>query len=477
MPEARSSLFRALNVTGIVNGAELRQTKVWPKISAPFCILFARNELPPPGASFRFVTPRQEDSLNDSGGLRVDASNAERVESEQVGRRPEILKVLFRGSQLDLEIYDRLMARGFETVDEFWRPDERRLSSGNGYQKLKKSSRVRKKGDGKPGVPASYLWDLPWLTHQAMRKVFVDTAQLAYFSLERIHDPRPRELFLGPLLLIHKSPPARAQRIRMAVADNDVVFNETYYGYSAKEHPDGKRLVRYLAMLVGSKYALWYALMASGELGFEREAIEKLPIDRIPAPPIEALDKPDLKRIDLLFEDLAQRGGEEAWARVDAWVASLYGLRQRDLQVLEDTLKYNLPFSANRNAAQAPPTQPETAAFRDALVAELEPWARRVNKEIAAVNVNLPITSPWGLVRVGTGGGSSKSAEDHHWPEVLRIADRLAATEVIYPNPTDGCLWVARLNQARYWSQSQARLLARRIAWEHVEFLLGLEGR
>ncbi len=37
MPEARSALFGALNVTGIVNGSEIRHTKVWPEISAPFC--------------------------------------------------------------------------------------------------------------------------------------------------------------------------------------------------------------------------------------------------------------------------------------------------------------------------------------------------------------------------------------------------------------------------------------------------------
>src|ERR1017187_2942470 len=97
MPEARSALFGALNVTGIVNGSEIRQTKVWPEISAPFCLLFARNELPPPGAGFRFVSPRLENTLNAAGGWRVDVSNAGMVASDQVIHRPEILKILFRG--------------------------------------------------------------------------------------------------------------------------------------------------------------------------------------------------------------------------------------------------------------------------------------------------------------------------------------------------------------------------------------------
>jgi hypothetical protein len=111
MPEARNAIFRALDVTGIVNGAELRQTKVWPEISAPFCLMFAQNQLPAPGAQIRFVSPHLEDSLNAGGGLRVDAANAETITTEQVIQRPEIFKVLFRGSQLDLEILDRLAAR------------------------------------------------------------------------------------------------------------------------------------------------------------------------------------------------------------------------------------------------------------------------------------------------------------------------------------------------------------------------------
>ena len=46
MPAARQALFEALDVTSVVNGTELRQTKVWPHILAPFCILFGTNRNP-----------------------------------------------------------------------------------------------------------------------------------------------------------------------------------------------------------------------------------------------------------------------------------------------------------------------------------------------------------------------------------------------------------------------------------------------
>src|SRR5581483_9654264 len=121
MPQARAALFAALDVTGIINGTELRMTKVWPGITAPFCLLFARNQCPPPGAGFRFLSPRPEDGLNASGAWRIDAVNAERITSEEVRSRPEFMKLLFRGSRLDLEIYDRMTDDRLPSLDKYWR--------------------------------------------------------------------------------------------------------------------------------------------------------------------------------------------------------------------------------------------------------------------------------------------------------------------------------------------------------------------
>ena len=480
MSEARSALFSALNVTGVVNGSEIRQTKVWPKISAPFCLLFARNESPPPGAGFRFVSPRIEDSLNGAGGWRVDASNAEVITSDQVIHRPEILKVLFRGSQLDLEVYDRLKSRRLETLEGFWRARfgaarGRPRSAGNGYQRLRESSSKRKNGDGQPGVSASHLWDLSELTSNAMQSLLVNVTQLVPFNLKRVHRARRRELFRGPLLLVHQSPPVQAGRIRVAVADNDLVFNETYYGYSAKKHLEGKRLVRYLALLLGSKFALWHALITSGKLGVEREVVEKFIIGSTPIPSFEDLKPADREQIDGLFEALVTEDSEKAWAAVDEWVASLYGLRKRDLRIITDTLKFNLPFADNRMAAQAPPAAPDVAVFCRTLSSELKPWAKRANRKIHVQQVSLPAATPWGVVRVSAELAVAKPATNQDWPEIVRLADQLAATEIVHPDSADGCLWLARLNQARYWSRSQAQLVARRIAWEHVDFLCGLE--
>lgn len=472
MPEARSGLFRALNVTGIINGTDLRLTKVWPKVSAPFCLIFARNQTPPPGAGFRFISPRLERPLNKSGGLRVDANNAELVASKQVIQRSEILKILYRGSQLDLEVYERLATEKLHSLEEYWLEH---------FGKEGRSLRCAGKGYGIQGKPkemksADHLIGMPNLTVDDSLPLLIDTTALPCFDRRELYRPRKPEIYNAPLLMVHKSPPAGAGRIRVAVSDENLVYNESYYGYSAKEHPKGKQLVRYLALVLSSKIALWFALVTSGEFGFEREVVEKLIVEDLPIPDFETLKPSNLEQIDSLFDAVVNNDDEETWVRVDAWVAALYGLRDSDLQIIADTLRFNLPFADNKNAAQRHPVERVINEFRRVLASELEPWAKRSGKSIKVNRVSLPNESPWGVLRIDFQEASTNQTQDindEHWMETFRIADQMAATEILHPDFERNCLWVARLNQARYWSCSQARLVARRIVWDHIEMLAG----
>ena len=477
MPTARQTVFEALDVTAVVNGVELRQTKVWPQISAPFCILFATNRIPGVEAGFRFISPRIEDSLNSAGGMRIDAVNAEVVASRQLVDTPEILKILFRGSKADLGVLERIRAEGHPTLYDFWKEkiglaDRRRLQgSGNGYQTLKLSSRVRRRGDGLPGVDASYLHGLPEITAASFTSIFVDTSFLDLFSHERIHDPRSADLFAGPQTIVHKSPPAVAGRISVAVSDEGIVFNETFYGYSPGAHPDAALLVRYLALVLGSKLIVWLALVTSGEFGFEREVIEKATLDRIPLPDFDKLEASRRREIATLVEGL--QSGRVTWDDVDEWVSDLYGLGKRDLQVILDTLEFSLPFAENKRNAQTVPSSTEKERFCEVLRNELRPWSDRFGSRLAVDQIPPLAMSPWQAIAVRTGRRKPTStvpADD--WAGLLRAADKAAASEILVDNGPDGLL-IGRLAQRRYWSETQARLLAQRIAWSHVELLKG----
>lgn len=480
MQDARRALFRALDVTAIVNGVELRQTRVWPEIAAPFCILYARNQVPPQGAGFRLVSPRLEGSLNSAGSMRIDAANAEMVTSDEIAERPEILKTLFRGTRADLQVYDRIRVQTPLRLGDYWRQlfgseAGRAKYAGNGYQNLRKSSRVRKNGDGLPGVSAKYLHDLHEISSESMSSILVDASQLPLFKHERIHDPRPRSLFEGPLLVVQKAPPAAIGRIKTAVTLSDAVFNTSFYGYSARHHQEGSTLARYLSLLIGSKVALWQVLITSGEFGFERDTIEKATIDGLLIPTLEDLSASDRIDLDRLFEG-AQSGEEDAWANIDEWVATLYGLRSRDLQVILDTLEFNLPFAKNRNRAQAQPSEQAVQDFCAVLNVELKPWAKRFGRAIEAKPARRLDASPWRTLCISSSGRSGLAADGTslNWHKFLPLADHFAATEVSFVDEA-GCLCLGRLDQARYWSESQARQVAQRVAWEHMDILKGRE--
>ena len=348
----------------------------------------------------------------------------------------------------------------------------RRLrGSGNGYQTLRPSSAVRRRGDSLPGVDASYLHGRPEITAESFTSILVDTSSHDVFAHERLHRPRSADLFAGPQTIVHKSPPAVTGRIGVAVSDEGIVFNETFYGYSPADHPDAALLVRYLALVLGSKLTVWLALVTSGEFGLEREVIEKATLDRIPLPDFDNLEASRRDEIPTLFDKL--HSGTVTWKKVDEWVRDLYGLSERDLQVILDTLEVSLPFAENKRNAQAAPSSAERERFCEILRDELRPWCDRFGSTLAVQRIPPLAMSPWQIIAIRTTHHeSTEPVPTGDWAGLLQAADEAAASEILIDNEP-GELLIGRLAQKRYWTETQARLLAQRIAWGHVGLLKG----
>ncbi len=479
MASARSAIFGSLDVTGIVNGAEVRSTQVWPSISAPFCLFFARNAIPAPGAGFSFVSPQLEGPLNQSGGWRIDPASAQTVTADEVINRPELLKILFRGTRLDLDLYDRVTAKAFPTFGEYWSVQfggtvNRPRNSGNGYKLVHSGSAIDTADDKIQGSSAIELFGLPVLPDSDFPNVLLDISSYQKFQIARLDRVRPRSLYSGPMLLVHKSPPQGLGRIRAAVAEGDLVFSESFYGYAAHQHEAPNDLVRYLALIISSKIALWHVLITSGEFGFEREVVEKFVVQEVPLPPFEGLAPNDRKAAVSLFSELVGGETNELWEKVDQWVGSLFGLSSEDVQTISDTLDYRLPFQWNQKRAQAPTSPSEIGVFQTRLGAELRPWGERFGRALTIRTVNTPSLSPWRYIYIGQGNDvEAQAAFDRLTAATEGLGNRLSATEMVHIDEISDCLILGRLNQARYWSVSQARLVARRIIWEHVDFLSG----
>lgn len=470
MPLARQSILEAIDVTSIINGSELRQTKIWPSISAPFCLLFAVNRPAHTASGFRLITPRYERSFNNAGVMRVDATNAYVVRPQDLRERPETLKILFRGSEADLSLIDRIRRGNFTTLGHYWtKLGDGRLANGNGYQSLRPSS--KKNADGTIGDDATHLHELPHLDDVNAATLVIDPSLLPIFKVNRLHRVRDRDIYNGPILLVHKSPPAGVQRIQVSVCDKDVVYNESWYGFSTKGVNDASSLARYLALVLGSRITLWISLITSGEFGFEREVVEKSILEEVVIPRLEELTSNQVQEAEELFARL-EKEGEGVWPEIDAWVARLYGLGDRDLTVINDTLQFNLPYAANRELAQSEPSTNQIEIYCRALEVELARFAQHFQYKVRVDPVHDRRSSPWRALHVGVYRESE--AEDQTMgstPDIralTAVADRTSATEIILEGGGQH-LAVVLLAQARYWSKTRARLTAQRIIWTRPE--------
>src|ERR1035437_1152058 len=91
---ARETFLRLVEVTGIINGTNLSDTMVWPKMGQPFMLLYARNRQPKPGHTLRLITPQYDTTLNRTGEMRIDSKSVQPIEVETTFEEPWIWKTI-----------------------------------------------------------------------------------------------------------------------------------------------------------------------------------------------------------------------------------------------------------------------------------------------------------------------------------------------------------------------------------------------
>ncbi len=78
----------------------------------------------------------------------------------------------------------------------------------------------------------------------------------------------------------------------------------------------------------------------------------------------------------------------------------------------------------------------------------------------------------WMGLLLQTGSNISEVTVQQDWEALLAVADATAATEMVVQDESSALL-IERLAQGRYWSDTQAHLLAQHIIWSRLDFLKG----
>lgn len=450
--EARNALFSALKVTGVLNGAALRQENVWPNTDAPWCLLFAVNEIPTADDAFYFVSPDLESSVNSDGVMRVDYASAQPVQLAVLLEQPTILKTLFRGTAIDADIMKRLNALDLPDLGSYW--NKLGLVSGKGYQRTA----------GGRQVP-EWMTGMPELRASSSNKFAVDIGELPTFSSSFVHRPRSAQSYKSPLVLFPAAVRSNRDQGGALLAREDVLFSESFIGYSCNGYKhDALGLAKYLYVISYSSLFTYRALMASSQFGVERDALLKEDIDQFPVIPFEELGSSDRRMAEYLADRIEV--GVCPWSEIDAWVGRLYGLDSTHLRAIKDTLDVAAPSRLAQLTAQEAPGHREQD-FVDAMNAVLQPLFEQLGAQVEVRRTQNESAS-WRFVDVIC-GNTERPEWTANWMQ--SIADDQGASR-IFVRAKPGHLGIGLLAQYRYWTPTRARLCALDVFRHHADHLL-----
>lgn len=456
---ARGALLDAFAWTGVLNGAAVRQTEVWPNVSAPFALIFGVNEPPTADGGFHYFSPYLEENLNSRGRMRIDAKDAKPVRLRAVRETPFLLKALFRGSALDLSLARRVERAG-PKLGDYWR-EHLGLKLGHGYQVAAASGRQ----------DARFLINLPDVTHKTVgQSPEPRLGSLPKFRRAYLWRPRKPEIYKGPLVLVRKSIPADDRKPSVFIADTDAAYSESFYGLSAHGHSRGLGLARYVALILSTPLMRWYSLMTSGQYGVERDALYFEDVKRLPIPPYDDLPENQRSACDFLWREYAAE--QRVTERHATWVQELYGLSVDDWQVIQDTLAVSEPRRRSAKQAMAPPTRRQVEIFVSTLQSTLQ---KALGVPIRVEPGTEPTANPWLDIHLRASSAAvppgprptaeleaAAAAVDHYSAAKVRVVG-------------EGSITVLLLRQFRFWTPSRARLEALEMLHDRclVEVLAG----
>ena len=448
--ELRRHVFKSIRVTGIMNFAALSQdSRLWPSNSAPFMLLVARNELSGNGDSFYFISPKYESQLSAVGQFRIDPCAATPISLTAVQEDPFAIRAIYKGGVLGAELLRRIRSGKVTPVREFLsRHYQTELS--NGYQLGRPEKRTR---------DAKHLLGLPVVTTD-MSPFEPSEQNGEVFQHPRAEWPRDPGIFRSPLLLLRASPKSD-RRLRGALFyETDVAYTNAFFGLSFAERAELRPLANLLHVLSYSDLLLYFQLLTSPKFGVERKSSLQADLEDFPLVTPESMSIVQVAAIRSLSDRLQK--GDPCWKQVDELVSELYGLTSWDCQLIRDTLEFELPFSENVQSSSMPTTAEERSVFENTFNSLVEPFAEDSAPPICIAEVNSVVIEGWRHVRIGR-------AADRDWDtaNILGTDSRqfAALAESYWASRLnvrlrDGSAVVGYLDQRRYWSKTQARLLA-----------------
>jgi hypothetical protein len=458
--KAFNAILQGLEITGILNGSNLSDSKVWQGMNQPFMLFFARNRVPDANHHFHFVTPHFERHLNDKGRIRIDYQSAQPVAVSEVVKDSGLLKTLAVGTSLDVEIVRKLDELQWPTVESYW--EKQKLYSGLGYNLSPKQAQS----------DASFMRALPNFVPPANGEFSVNISLLPKFMHPTAHRPRYIELYTPPVLLVPESPGSLPGSPKSWIVRKPVVFSSSYYGFSAHDNNEADLAIALLHLITHADLFRYHVLITSSKMGAERRAFFKKSVEKFPFPVIHELSRNQRKDAIELSKQL-ETSSNKPWKTINNLIFDLYGLDKYDRQVIRDTLETSSAFKETRDYANSGPTINVRKAFHVALQRLLAPSFTVTNETVLINELKITdqdISSPWYFFAISSSSVSASLKQEaliKLIPRITEEANKTGCSRVIVHEK--GYLLVGIIGQYRYWTLSRARLCAVEILRHHLD--------
>ncbi len=466
--EAWRALLNSVQVTGLINAADLRWSSAVWKVKVPFCLFFARNAKPEPEHRFHYAAPVNEPELNGRGRFRIDYESAQPISAALVEKQPWLLKTLSLGTWLDVEIMNGLMNPHPKSLIDRWLEwDETGTQTGEGYNRA----------PGSPQKRVKFLAELP------VFKAPDEGYQIDYASLRTYGEiygtnargeasankPRRHELFRPPLVIVPKAPGDDQFGVQAYLVDRPLAFSKAYYGYSCHGVEEDTLLASLIFLVMHSTAFRYFSLMRSSSLGVDRMILTKGDIDHFPFPDHRTLPA----RTKGVIHSLAQRlqyDASKPWREINEFIFRLYGLDADAVQIAEDTLFSAASFRKAGKAALDRTTRDTRVDFVQTLRGELEPYFDVCGEHASVREAEFqPDTwrQPWFFLAISR-EADSVPINATLMRKAMKVANEQGCSRIIVHAPNKQGLLIGLLNQRRWWTVTRARLCAQHIIRERL---------
>ncbi|MEY2488161.1 MAG: hypothetical protein QOC70_103 [Verrucomicrobiota bacterium] len=462
------AVLRSVEVTGLINGADLRKTAVWDGIDMPFCVVFARNKLPDPSHRFEFAAPTYEPDLNSGGRFRIDYGAAQPISVATLKNQPWLLKTLSLGTWLDVQVMEALTQAFSKTLTARWSDwDATAEKTGQGYNR---SPKLRQKwfnflGKLKVFEPPKEGFSIEYSSLQKYSELHGQDAE----GRSSAHGPRRPQLYQPPLVIIPKAPGDNPASPKAYFSTKALAFSQSNYGYSCAGHPQAQTLASLLYLVAHSTLFRYFVLMVSVSQGADHMIFTKQDFDALPFPDVNKLAAATRTRIENLAHRL-EHDVHKPLDELDELLFGLYGLDADAVQVAKDTLFSAASYRKVGRAALNRTTRETRTGFVQALYESLEPYFSVCGEHVAVREPGFqPDTwrQPWFFLAV-----SREEETVPVNPSLLRIAmevaNRRGCSRLIVHAPNKQGLLLGLLNERRWWTATRARLCAQHIIRERI---------